>query len=214
MRDNITATYVSSSVKVVFPEYLVYMDFPSAPVRLWSGIDNQVFTDISGSGTYIGVGTLGSISTVAETTEVSAKGIELTLSGIPQSHISLALTENYRGRPVAVYLLIYSADRNTYQKTMIFRGRMDQMIINEGEKESSITVKCESRLIELNRPRERRYTDEHQKSLYPADTGLEFVAGMADKILYWGANAPSAPINSNGGGGGGFGGDEGIITPP
>lgn len=215
MRDGIDNTLVSSSVMVVRPEFLAYMDFSgSAPVRIWTGNKDTTFTDFSGSAVYTAIGTLGKISSVSETSDTSAKGIELSLSGIPSAYISLALTNNYRGRTVAIYMILYNESRTTYQQTMIWRGRMDQMIINEGETTSTITVKCENRLADFNRVREIRYTDEYQKSIYPTDTGLEFITGMADKMIYWGTSAPTTTIATPGGGGGGGGEDGTIITPP
>ena len=196
-RDGITSTYISSSVATVRPEFAAYLDFSgSAPVRVWSGIQNITLNDIGGSGSYTAIGTYGNISSVTETNEVSAKGIEVVLTGIPQEMISLALQNNYRGRTVAIYLLLFDSARVSYEQTCVFRGRMDQMIINEGETRSSISIKCESRLIDLNRPRERRYTDEYQKNLYPNDTGLEFISGMANRSLYWGNSAPSTGVNT------------------
>jgi hypothetical protein len=202
-RPNVTDTYVSSSVTIIQPYLAAYLDFSgSAPVRLWSGIQSASFTDISGSGNYLGVGTLGSISSVSETTDVSAKSMDLTLSGIPTEYVSLALTGSYRNRDAVVYLILYNTAMTSYEQITLFRGKMDQLIINESSDTSAITVKCESRLIELNRPKDVRYTDEAQKQLYPTDKGLEFVASMADKSIYWGVSAPSSVGNSSGEGDG------------
>ena len=198
-RDNISQTFVSSSVGLLQPEFAVYMDFgPSgseaapAPVRLWTGIESMTLTDISGSGTYIGVGSLGTISAVQETTEVSAKNLDITLTGVPTTYVSVAMRNRYRGRAVAVYLLLYNADRSSRESTMIFRGRMDQMVIQDEETTSTVTVKCESRLVDLNRSRIRRYTNEYQQSVYPNDNGLEFISGMGNVVIYWGQNNPSS----------------------
>lgn len=200
-RPNVSSTYVSSSVNIIQPYIAAYMDFSgSAPVRLWTGTQSASFTDISGSGNYLGIGTLGNITSIAETTEVAAKNIDLTLSGIPTEYVSLALTNNYRGRDVVVYLILYNTAMTSYEQLTLFRGKMDQLIINEASDSSTISVKCESRLIELNRPSDVRYTDEAQKQLYPTDKGLEFVASMADKSIYWGTSAPSSVGNGAGDG--------------
>lgn len=199
-RPNVTSTYVSSSVAIIQPYLAAYLDFSgSAPVRLWTGTQSASFTDISGSGNYLGVGTFGKISSISETTEVAAKGMELTLSGIPTEYISLALSGSYRGREAVVYLILYNTAMTSYEQLTLFRGRMDQLLISEGAEASTISVKCESRLIDLNRPQDIRYTDEAQKQLYPDDKGLEFVASMADKSIYWGVSAPTSVGNSGGG---------------
>ena len=200
MSRDLTPTYVTSSVALVQPYLAAYMDFSGSAVRVWTGNQSKSFSDDFGGGDYLGVGTFGGISAITETTEVAAKGMDLSLSGIPTDYISLALTDNYRGRTVAVYLVLFNEAFSAYEKIMIFRGRMDQMIIEETGESSTIKLKCESRLIDLNRQRDIRYTDEAQKLLYPNDKGLEFVASMANKSIYWGNSAPGSAINSGAGG--------------
>ena len=200
-RPNVSSTYVSSSVSLIQPYIAAYLDFSgSAPVRLWTGNATKSFSDIGGSGDYLGIGTLGNISSISETTEVAAKSIDLSLSGIPTEYVSLALSNNYRGRDAVVYLILFNTAMSSYEQLTLFRGKMDQLVINEGSDISTITVKCESRLIDLNRPNDIRYTDEAQKQLYPTDNGLQFVASMADKSIYWGTSAPSSVGNSSGDG--------------
>jgi hypothetical protein len=195
-RNGVTATYVSSSVSLVQPYIAAYMDFSGSAVRVWTGNATKNFSDNFGGGDYLGVGTLGSLSAVTETTEVSAKGVDLTLSGIPTEYVSLALSNNYRGRQVAVYLILFNTAMTAYEQITLFRGRMNQLTINESGDNSTLTVQCENRLIDLNRPTDIRYTDEAQKELYPTDKGLEFVAAMANKSIYWGTSAPSSVGNT------------------
>jgi hypothetical protein len=200
-RPNVTSTYVSSSVSLIQPYVAAYLDFSgSAPVRLWTGNSTQSFNDIGGSGSYLGIGTLGGISSISETTEVASKRIDLSLSGIPTEYVSLALSDNYRGRNVVVYLILFNTSMVTYEQITLFRGKMDQLIIDEGSDTSTITVRCESRLNDLNRANDLRYTDEAQRELFPNDKGLQFVASMANKSIYWGNSAPGSSGNSAGDG--------------
>ena len=195
-RTGVSATYVSSSVVLVQPYIAAYMDFSGSAVRVWTGNTSKSLSDDFGGGNYLGVGTLGGVSSVTETTDVSAKGIDLTLSGIPTEYVSLALSDNYRGRQVAVYLLLFNTAMSTYEQITMFRGRMNQIAINESGETSTLIVSCENRLIELNRTTDVRYTDEAQKQLYPTDTGLQFVAAMANKSIYWGNSAPGSVGNT------------------
>ena len=68
----------------------------------------------------------------------------------------------------------------------LFAGRMDQMVIDEQGDTSTIGLAVESNLIDLNKNRERRYTDQDQKSDYPSDLFFEYVAGLQHKRLTWG----------------------------
>lgn len=195
-RTGVSATYVSSSVVLVQPYIAAYMDFSGSAVRVWTGNTSKSLSDDFGGGNYLGVGTFGGVSAVTETTDVSAKGIDLTLSGIPNEYVSLALSDNYRGRQVAVYLILFNTAMSTYEQITMFRGRMNQISINESGETSTLIVSCENRLIELNRTNDVRYTDEAQKQLYPTDTGLQFVAAMANKSIYWGNSAPGSVGNT------------------
>ena len=63
---------------------------------------------------------------------------------------------------------------------------MDQMQITEGADASQISLSVESRLIDLERVRVRRYTSEDQKSRFPSDLAFQFVNDLQDKEIFWG----------------------------
>jgi hypothetical protein len=60
------------------------------------------------------------------------------------------------------------------------------MNIEENADTSVISVTAENVLIKLERPVVRRFTNEDQKSRFPDDRGLEYVAGLQDKDILWG----------------------------
>jgi len=66
-----------------------------------------------------------------------------------------------------------------------FGYRMDTMPSTYSGDEATLEVNCESRLIDLKRPRTKRFTDQEQKTLYSGDKGLEFIAGLQDKRITW-----------------------------
>jgi hypothetical protein len=171
----------------------------STPVRLWSGYG----TITVGSVTYQGIGTLGTISPVEETTDLSARGINFQLSGVPTAYVSLALTENYLGKECSVLFRALHATGALFSSTVtIFSGRMDIMSINDDGQESTIIMTAENKLVDFRRPREVRYTHEEQQNLYPVsppDLGLEFVNAIQEKQIYWGDAKLAAPINEGGG---------------
>lgn len=169
---------------VVYPFFAVDIDFASGPLYVWSGVGNLTI----GSKTYLGAGSLLNVSSVEETTEIEAKGATLTMSGIPSSFLSLALAEQYQGRECRIYFGMTS-DPSAYVE--IFSGELDQMNISEDATASTIAVTVENALIKLERPVVRRLTNEDQKSRYPYDRGLEYVASLQDKEVFWGRKASS-----------------------
>ena len=186
-RDITTEVLDALDDDVVYPFFAVDLDFSSGPLYMWSGYGDLCIggtgDTCTGGKLYLGAGQLLALSSVEETTEMEAKGASLTLSGIPSSFLSLALAEPYQGRECRIYFGMTSAP-SAYVE--IFSGELDQMNISEEGGTSSVSVTAENVLIKLERPVVRRFTNEDQKSRYPADLGLEFIAGLQDKEIYWG----------------------------
>lgn len=179
---NLVATLDDS---VVYPFFAVDIDFDSGPLYVWSGQGDLVI----GSKTYIGTGQLLNISSVTETTEMEAKGATLSMSGIPSSFLSLALQEPYQGRECRIYFGMID-DPSAYVE--VFSGELDQMNIEEGAETAIVSVTVENILVKLERPVVRRFSDQDQKSRYPNDKGLEFVASLQDKDILWGRVATTS----------------------
>ena len=187
------------------PVLLAYMDFAGGAVRLWNGYRDLVYD----GNTFSPSGTFGAVSNVDEAVDLAAKGVSLTLSGIPSDVLALALTDNYQGRAIRIWLgVMDTSGALVADPTLIFGGRMDTMALADSGELGAITITCESHLIDLNRSRERRYTLEDQKIDFPSDLGFEFVAGLQDKQIMWGAGPASTPGGGGSGGGGAPVGDE------
>src|ERR1041384_6659198 len=87
------------------PALFVEANFTSGPAYLWSGVGT-----ISWHGhDWLGVGPLGSISTVEEGSNVQARGIGLSLSGIDVNLLTGILSEFEVGLPVLVYLGVFES---------------------------------------------------------------------------------------------------------
>jgi hypothetical protein len=180
-------------------------------LRMWTGVGTLVYDGVE----WFGTGNLLNISSVEETTEISAKGATVTLSGVPSEVISLALSEPYQGRICKIYFGMFSKgsmldesgnyilledggkiyldnpQTNFNDLTEIFSGYMDQMNISEGPDASTIELAVENKLVDLERSRVRRFTSAYQKSVYPNDLGLDFVEDLQDKDITWGRKSGS-----------------------
>jgi len=159
----------------------VELAFDSGTTRLWNG-----YGDLTVDGeTYTGSGDLMSISAIEESGEISAKGLNMVLSGVPSSLLSLALTENYQNRNCKVYAGTIAT--GTVAAYEAFSGRMDVMTLQEGGDTCTISLTAESRLIDLERPRVRRFTAEDQKLIDANDTGLDFINSLQEETFEWSA---------------------------
>ena len=187
--------------------FAIELFFDTTTLRFWSGLGEAT---IQGE-TYVGSGNMIQISSVDESMDISAKGATLTLSGLPSNLLSLALSEPYQGRKCKIFFGLkdnatqfLQAENGDFLQTEsgayfdltvgepeavmteIFTGFMDQMNIEEAADTSTIALYVESRLIDLQKARERRYTSESQKSRFPNDRGFEFVEDLQRKRFQWG----------------------------
>lgn len=203
LSDGILSVLTAESIQ---PFFAVQLFFDTQSLYFWTGLGDITVGEI----TYTGTGQLLQISELEETAEISAKGASITLSGIPSNLLSLALSEPYQGRECKIlfgaidanrvylideagdYVLAEDSSRidlstgDTSDIVEVFSGYMDQMNIDEGPETSTIALSVESKLIDLERPRVRRYTDQSQQSRFPNDIGFQFVEDLQDKQFNWG----------------------------
>jgi hypothetical protein len=165
------------------PALFVEAHFVTGPIYLWSGSGT-----ISWNGqTWQGVGSLGSVSTIAEGSTVEAKGIVLVLSGIDTSILADVLQEFQTGAPVLVYLgLLDDAGTLIASPITSWSGRMDTPTIEVGAETATVSINCEHRLIELNIAVDRRYNQIDQGIDFPGDNAFNFVPSVQEKQIFWG----------------------------
>lgn len=175
VRDALSASHVPMLV-------LVELSFSSGYVR----VCNAGYTFKWGGNDFLGLGNLGSIDAVQEGGDLQAYGISFSISGIPPEYISLAFGHDYQGRPAKMWLAPLTSDYQIIaDPALAFAGRMDVMNIELGTT-ATITVSAESRLIDWERPRVRRFNDEDQQAKYPGDLGMQYVAQCVEKSIVWG----------------------------
>lgn len=183
--------------KVVRPIFLVRMVFDSSQLNIWSGVGDISFDSV----TYTGLGDLLSISDIKETSDISATGINVSLSGVKSSLIAIAKDQEYQGRELTVRLGAFNESGSLIaDPVIIFSGFMDTMTIAEAGTYSTISIAVENKLVAFERSKVRRYTAEDQKIDHPTDKGFEFVTSIVQKEIIWGRPTGSAGGSSGGSG--------------
>lgn len=181
-RDIAATVEAAAEESNVRPYLLVNLDYESGAVRLASTPFDVTFAGAS----YLGVGRLGSISAIQEGPEMKSYGISMQLSGIPLSYMQEMRAERFQDRACRIWLgFLDSGHRPIGMPVQMFGGRMDVVTFEIGETITA-TLTAESRLVDWERPRVRRYTDQDQKRAYPEDKGLEFVQATTEMELVWG----------------------------
>jgi hypothetical protein len=210
-RDLTAAMAAAIGASTVRPILLFEGEFSGGTINIWTGIGTLSWD----SKTWSGIGSLLGVSRVEETDEIKAAGIVITLGGVRSADIALALAEMRRNRPGRLWLgllseamaigdpetdmaigdpatgLMIGLEEDTLiaDPKIIFRGRLDVCVIEDGADTARISISYENELIDLERPRTVRFTDEEQRRLYPGDDSLQYVASLQDTELRWGNNA-------------------------
>jgi len=169
------------------PFYAIKMNFTSGTLLLATTYANLVI----GGNTYLGSGNILSVAPIIETSDTRATGLEIVLNGLDTSILSAGLTEDTQGMVVEVYFGVLTTTDNAdvivdtpYQ---IFSGFIDSMVLQENGETSNLKFMIENKLITLEIPTDRRYTDQDQQNLFPGDKGCNFVTSLQDKSVAWGA---------------------------
>lgn len=184
MRDITSGFETEIEASQLAPIEMLQLEFDSGTVRMWSGIGNLTY----GSDIFYGVGTILAIESAEETNELKATSGRFRLSGVDSSMLSLSLLENYQGRPVSYWYGVLDKITRVLipDPYLVFRGKMDILEIDDNGQTSDVNLSAESDLIDLRVVRERKYTNEDQKSMFPTDEGLSFVANIQDISINWG----------------------------
>lgn len=156
---------------------------------------------------YYGVGELGTISVLPETSELGAINVQLTLSGIPNTMITDGFSDDYRNQPVYIWYATLDPDTYAVQggqtgPVLAFAGLMDYATIEFGER-ATVTINATSRLADWERPRGGTFNHHYQTTYVdPTDDGFKSILAIQNREVIWGGLG----VESFTGGGGNAGG--------
>ena len=137
---------------------------------------------------WVGCGDLGAVGDIQDSGEIQAANVVVTLSGIPVSKIDDILDANLQGEDVNIYIGVLDSDLKLDGGiSLLWTGYVDTTPFTYG-KQISISVHCESEMVDWGRPRLRRYCDADQQELFPGDEGFIFAPQMESISLSWGSD--------------------------
>ena len=184
-RDITSAAKTASEASVVRPFWMVFFDFPDLATRVTTLPLGQ---DITFNGfEWRALGSLGSISSSKETSDLSDADISFTLDGVINNTISVALNLYYQGRTYDVYLAFMDEGHNLIaDPTLVNSGVIDNMDITIG-KSSVVELFGRSYLSRLSVPTDIRYNNETHQRFYNGDKFFEFTEQSARREIRWGS---------------------------
>ena len=159
------------------------LHFASSIEYVWSGVG-----PIEWNGkTWLGLGMLGQVGVITEDTQLNAQTFTISLSAIDNTLLQEALSEIKQRLPVKFWVAFFDEAGNVVpDPTLCYAGGMDQSSIEQGPETSTISISVENRLSDLQRRKERRFTDRDQRLQYPDDTGFAYVSWTMDWNGAWG----------------------------
>ncbi len=177
---------------------LCEIDYPGAPLRAWTGQGSITWA----SKTWYGVGDLGGISAVQETTATQANNVIISISGISSANLALALADSSQRRRASLWLALFEEDVGgdwdiIADPWRIRRGWTDVHKILVSGATAHIEVSVESVLARLRVARTRRYTMHDHQRLFPTDTGMRHRESIGRSPLYFGGPAGAGSSNNS-----------------
>jgi hypothetical protein len=197
----------------VAPFYAVEFSFDTAPVRFWTGYGDRTIEGNTyiGAGSLIGIGGLeevADLSAKSATITLSGVPVELVSLALQEPYQNRACRILFGADTLGVsdpnWVLANGTWSDSgvwvdsdvwrdsslvvvaYSTVEVFGGFMDVMTIEDSGETSTISLTVESKLVQLERAKELRYTNESQRALFPSDTFFSFVADLQDKEVVWG----------------------------
>lgn len=169
----------------------VELAFDNETLWLWSGTGNM-----SSAGpawdpaatfpygqSFIGVGWLGRIDSVPQTSELTAENITLQLSGIPNQLLGDVINHVRLGGAARLWLAFFSNSLLLPDPLQLWDGELDVPTVVDGGDTCSITQTVENALLALNLASNRRFTTLDQQLDFPGDTGFDYVSAMQNLFL-------------------------------
>jgi hypothetical protein len=126
------------------------------------------------------------VGDVKETSDLRVNTVDITLSGVEQSYVSLFLSQNYIDVPARIYRAVLDDnDIVIGSPILVFNGVITNYDIQDSKSESTVTVQIASHWKDFEKENGRKTNDNSQKIYFPNDEGFEFAAKTI-KDLKWG----------------------------
>lgn len=167
------------------PVHLLHIGFPT-PVNL-TDCSFNLTSSVSGSSvTYVCSGHLLNIAGVNEASSPAKNSLDITLSGVEQTYISVVLNNNVIGDDVKIYKgFLNSSNGLIADPFLIYYGTIDETNINHNDRSSEVILRTTSHWGNFDKMAGRTTSDNSQQRFFSGDKGMEFAA-LTVKDIRWG----------------------------
>ena len=182
---------LSSAVKTelatgnIDPVLLIEFGF-ATPVYL-TNASFDITSSVSGSSeTYLSNGHLRNISAVSETNKPTKNSLVISLSGVDQTYVSIALNENIINDDVHIYRGFLDSNFSLIADPfLLFYGTINDYKITDNTTSAKIVLTVTSHWGNFSKTSGRTTTDNSQQRFFSGDKGMEFSA-LTVRDIQWG----------------------------
>lgn len=168
---------------LLVPVLFVELQFGSGTVYLHT--DLGTITTLSQN--WLGVGDLGSISAVEESSQIGANSISVSLSGLDSTILDQAVNQNYYERPARILVGVRDSATGALVSDPheLFYGKMDVMSVVSGQ-EGAVNLVLESELADFDKASMEYYSDAQLQRDFSGDLGFKYLAQVQNVSIIWG----------------------------
>ncbi|OXE36902.1 MAG: hypothetical protein CGW95_04775 [Phenylobacterium zucineum] len=166
------------------PCYLFEFKFDSGTDRLTDAPRPVVW----GGNLYQSTGKMLAFTGLEESSDMQIPNVTITVSGVDQAYVSLALNEPFLDRQLLIYKAFMDDTQTAISSPLvIFDGRMDTMVINDNPAgDSSIAISATNQWGDFERKPGRHTNSQEQQVYFPGDKFFDYVTQINRK-LKWGS---------------------------
>jgi hypothetical protein len=132
---------------------------------------------------FTGMGWLGRIESVPQTSELTAENMTLQLSGIPPELLGDVINTVRLSGSAALWLGFFSDGQLLADPLQLWDGELDVPTTSDDASICTVSITVENALLALNLASNRRFTTLDQQLDFPGDTGFDYVTAMQDLYL-------------------------------
>lgn len=169
----------SDTPRIVMAVEILYKN---APVRAHTGFGDKV---IDGQ-VYRGVGALGEIDAIPQTSKTSPSQLRLLISGLDPTLVAETLNTRTQGSKVKVMVCSLDDNDDISSASIVFSGRVSTQRFSY-DQQMAVEVEVVDRLADWQRKGALRFDYESHKSRNDGDEFFVYLAQMSSKPIHWGS---------------------------
>ena len=166
---------------------ILLIDFGFATPIYLTNASFDITSSISGSSrTYLSNGHLNKVSGVSETNKPTKNTLQISLSAVDQTYVSIVLNENIINDDVHIYRGFLDSNRTLIADPfLLFYGTIDEYKITDDTNTANLLLVITSHWGNFSKTNGRVTTDNSQQRFFSGDKGIEFSA-LTIKDIKWG----------------------------